>query len=83
MLHKLFRWMYRRGENRHSRHAYKPRREGESSTMLDSASFGRVSFGKYDKRRRRRTLLLVLVPVALLLSWLVYESVRNLNFFQQ
>jgi hypothetical protein len=89
MFRFLYRWRYRRAQNAG---AYKlpPKHRGGGSGRIDLASYlsqssvrGR-SFDRFDlpRKRRKGLAIIIVLLLAILLAWIVLESIAALELFR-
>ena len=90
MLRYLYRWRYRRTQNAHSfqvpsdRDGYRNGRVNLGSYLSQSSVRGR-SFDRFDLPRKRRKSVAVIIAIllALLVGWIVLESIAALELFRR
>ena len=90
MLHYLYRWRYRRAQNAGSfevpsdREGYVNGRVSLGSYLSQTSVRGRT-FDRFDLPRKRRkgvAIFIVVIVLAVLLGWMIIESIAALENFQ-
>lgn len=89
MLRLIYRWRYRRAQNAGAFKLPPKNRDGRGSRInlgsyLSQSSVRGRNFNRFDLPRKRRKgfAIILVIGLALLVGWMVFESLAALELFQ-